>query len=157
MKYLLVGIVLATLSFQAINALKCMQGIEATKGNNNQDKNNNQRNEKPLEVTECGAATAVASTALLALVKPSSFSIPNGGYKCYHLKYEEKNSDASTIIKGCIYSSINVCDGKFSSSNINEVFCSQCDIDSCNSGGRFGFDMKLLSLTLMALVAFLLK
>ncbi|XP_058451913.1 uncharacterized protein LOC131430736 [Malaya genurostris] len=155
MKYLLVGIVLALLSFQAIDALKCMQGIEATKGNS-QDKNNNQKNEKPLEVTECGAATAVASTALLALVKPSSFNIPTGGYKCYHLKYEEKNSEASTIIKGCIYSSVDVCDGKFSSSNLNEVFCSQCDIDSCNSGGRFGLDWKLLSLILTALVAYLL-
>ncbi|XP_053695079.1 uncharacterized protein LOC128742674 [Sabethes cyaneus] len=153
MKYLAVGVILAALSFQAIDALKCMQGIDAKKNNGNEA----QKSDKPLEITECGAATAVASTALLALVKPNSLTIPSGGYKCYHLKYQEKNSESSTIIKGCIYSSLNVCDGKFSSSNINEVFCSQCDEDGCNSGGRFGFDLKLLGLTLAALVAYLLQ
>lgn len=155
MKYLAVGIVLAALSFQAIDALKCMQGIEAKK--DNPGKEAEKKDERPLEITECGAATAIASTALLAVVKPSSLSIPSGNYKCYHLKYQEKNSESSTIIKGCIYSSLNVCDGKFSSNNINEVFCSQCDADGCNSGGRFVFDLKLLALTLAALVAYMLK
>ncbi|XP_055639449.1 uncharacterized protein LOC129777383 [Toxorhynchites rutilus septentrionalis] len=153
MKLFVVGVILTTVSFQAINALNCMQGIEIRKGENNEM----QKSDKPLEITECGVTSAVASTALLFTVKPSSMSIPSGDYKCYHLKYEEKNSDTSTIIKGCIYNSLNVCDGKFSSSNTKESFCSQCDMDGCNTGGRFAFDFKLLGLTLSALMAYLLK
>lgn len=113
--------------------------------------------EKMPELTECGISTAVASTALLFAVKPSTISIPSGDYKCYHLKYDETNSETSTIIKGCIYSSLNVCDGKFSSSNTKESFCSQCNEDGCNSGGRFGLSFKLLGLSLVALLAFLLN
>lgn len=113
--------------------------------------------EKMPELTECGISTAVASTALLFAVKPSTISIPSGDYKCYHLKYDETNSETSTIIKGCIYSSLNVCDGKFSSSNTKESFCSQCNEDGCNSGERFGLSFKLLGLSLVALLAFLLN
>lgn len=131
-----------------------MQGIEVSKGDNN---NEVQRSDESLKITECGAQSALASTALLFAVKPNTISFPSGDYKCYHLKYEEKNSDASTIIKGCIYNSLNVCDGKFTSSDTKEAFCSQCNMDGCNSGGRFTFDFKLLCLTLVTLVAFLLK
>lgn len=154
MKRFIVGIVLASVCIQAISALQCMQGIEVKKAGNS---NEAQKNEKPLEITECGAGTALASTALLFTVKPSTISFPSGDYKCYHLKYDEKNSEASTIIKGCIYKSLNVCDGKFTSDNIQEAFCSQCDMDGCNSAGRYGFDLKLLGLTLVAIVTYLLK
>lgn len=154
MKYMIAGVVLATVCIQAIGALQCMQGIEVKKAGNS---NEVQKNEKPLEITECGAGTALASTALLFTVKPSTISFPSGDYKCYHLKYDEKNSEASTIIKGCIYKSLNVCDGKFSSDNIQEAFCSQCDMDGCNSAGRYGFDLKLLGLTLIAIASYLLK
>lgn len=153
MKFFIVGVILATLSFQAINALQCMQGIEVRKGSSNEV----QKNEKPLEITECGAASAVASTGLLFTVKPSTISLPSGDYKCYHLKYQEKNEDSATIIKGCIYKSLNVCDGKFSSNNIEEAFCSQCDEDGCNSGNRYGLNLKVLSLTLVALLAYFFK
>ncbi|XP_055640238.1 uncharacterized protein LOC129777787 [Toxorhynchites rutilus septentrionalis] len=153
MKLIAIGVILATIGFNAINALKCMQGIEVSKGDNNEV----QKSDNPLEITECGATAAVSSTALLFAVKPSIISFPSGDYKCYHLKYEEKNSDTSTIIKGCIYNSLNVCDGKYSSSNTKESFCSQCDMDGCNSGERFAFDFKLLGLTLVALVAYLVK
>lgn len=155
MKYLIVGVVLAAVSIQTISALQCMQGAEVKQAGGNS--NEAQKNEKPLEVTECGAASALASTALLFAVKPSTISFPSGDYKCYHLKYDEKNSESSTVIKGCIYKSLNVCDGKFTSDNIREVFCSQCDVDGCNSAGRYGVDMKLLGLTLLAVVAYLLK
>lgn len=155
MKYLIVGVVLATVCIHAISALQCMQGLEVKKAGGNS--NEAQKNEKPLTVTECGAGTALASTALLFTVKPSTISFPSGDYKCYHLKYDEKNSESSTIIKGCIYKSLNVCDGKFSSENVKEAFCSQCDMDGCNSGGRYGFDLKLLGFTLAAIVSYLLK
>lgn len=156
MKYLIVGVVLATVSIQTISALQCMQGVEVKQAGNGGN-SAQQKNEKPLEVTECGAATALASTALLFAVKPSSISFPSGDYKCYHLKYDEKNSESSTVIKGCIYKSLNVCDGKFSSDNIQEAFCSQCDMDGCNSAGRYGVDLKVLGLTLVAVLAYLLK
>lgn len=157
MKVFILGVVLATISFQAVSALKCMQGMELT--GQVGDKSTKQEDAKPLEIQECGVTTAVASTALLFTVKPSTISFPSGDYKCYHLKYEQKKDDAvvSHIIKGCIYSSVNVCDGKFSSEKTSEAFCSQCDMDGCNSGGRFGFDFKLLGLTFAALVAYLLK
>uniref|UniRef100_T1D565 Putative 12-14 kDa mosquito protein n=1 Tax=Psorophora albipes TaxID=869069 RepID=T1D565_9DIPT len=154
MKYFTVAVILATLSVQAASALKCMQGIEVVQKNS---KETAQKEEKLPEITECGALTAVASTALLFTVKPSTISFPSGDYKCYHLKYDEKNNDASTIIKGCIYKSLDVCDGKFSTDGVKEAFCSQCNEDGCNSGGRFGFDLKLLGLTLAAVVAYLLK
>lgn len=154
MKVFIVGVVLATIGFQSISALKCMQGIEMEK---NGAKAEQKEKEKMPELTECGISTAVASTALLFAVKPSTISIPSGDYKCYHLKYDETNSETSTIIKGCIYSSLNVCDGKFSSSNTKESFCSQCNEDGCNSGGRFGLSFKLLGLSLVALLAFLLN
>lgn len=155
MNRLIVGVVLATLCIQAISALKCMQGIEVK----NADKQSSeaQKNEKPLEITECGAGTALASTALLFTVKPSVISFPSGDYKCYHLKYDVKNSESSTIIKGCIYKSLNVCDGKFSLDNIHEGFCSQCEVDGCNTAGRYGFDLKLLGLTVSIIAAYLLK
>lgn len=138
----------------AINALQCMQGVEVKQAGSGKE---TQQKEKPLEVTECGAATALASTALLFAVKPSSITFPSGDYKCYHLKYDEKNSESSTIVKGCIYKSLNVCDGKFTSDNIRESFCSQCDMDGCNSAGRYGIDLKLLGLTMVAAIAYLLK
>ncbi|XP_065076046.1 uncharacterized protein LOC135699681 [Ochlerotatus camptorhynchus] len=153
MKYLIVGVVLATVCIQAISALKCMQGIEVKADNSN----GVQKNEKPLDIEECGAGTTLASAALLFTAKPSSISFPSGDYKCYHLKYNQKNSELSTIIKGCIYKSLDVCDGKFSSDNVQESFCSQCDMDACNSAGRYGFDLKLLGLTLVAIVTYLLK
>lgn len=146
--------ILATIGFQSITALKCMQGIEVEK---NGAKAEQKDKEKMPEITECGVATAVASTALLFAVKPSTISIPSGDYKCYHLKYEENNSDTSTIIKGCIYSSLNVCDGKFSSSGTKESFCSQCNEDGCNSGERFGLSFKLFGLTMVAVLAYLLN
>lgn len=129
-----------------------MQGVEVEK---NGAKAEQKDKEKMPEITECGITTAVASTALLFAVKPSTISIPSGDYKCYHLKYEDKNSDASTIIKGCIYSSLNVCDGKFTSKKTNEVFCSQCSEDGCNSGGRFGSSLKLVGLAVV--IAYLVR
>lgn len=150
----IVGLVLAMVGFQAISGLKCMQGAEIEK---NDGKSEQKDKEKMPEVTECGVTTAVASTALLFAVKPNTISLPSGDYKCYHLKYAEKNSESSTIIKGCIYQSVDVCDGKFSSGNVNEVFCSQCKEDGCNSGGRFGLSFKLLGLAMLAMVAYLLQ
>ncbi|XP_062555770.1 uncharacterized protein LOC134220681 [Armigeres subalbatus] len=155
MKYLIVGVILAVGSIQTISALQCMQGVEVKQGSGNS--NGAQKNEKPLEITECGLTTVAASTAFLFAVKPSSITFPSGDYKCYHLKYDEKNSESSTIVKGCIYKSLNVCDGKFSSDNVQEAFCSQCDTDACNSSGRYGFDLKLLGLTLVSVIAYLLK
>ncbi|EDS36727.1 14.5 kDa salivary peptide [Culex quinquefasciatus] len=151
MKVFIVGVILATIGFQSITALKCMQGVEVEK---NGAKAEQKDKEKMPEITECGITTAVASTALLFAVKPSTISIPSGDYKCYHLKYEENNSETSTIIKGCIYSSLNVCDGKFSSSNTKESFCSQCTEDGCNSGERFGLSFKLLGLTVVTMLAY---
>ncbi|XP_039433804.1 uncharacterized protein LOC120416186 [Culex pipiens pallens] len=143
MKVLTVSMIVTSICFQTIAALWCMQGATVDK---NGDKSTGNEVEKMPEVAECGAGVALASTALLFAVKPNTISFPSGDYKCYHLKYEDKNSDASTIIKGCIYSSLNVCDGKFTSKKTNEVFCSQCSEDGCNSGGRFGSSLTLLSL-----------
>lgn len=97
MKVFIVGVILATIGFQSIAALKCMQGVEVEK---NGGKAEQKGKEKVPELTECGVTTAVASTALLFAVKPSTISIPSGDYKCYHLKYDENNSETSTIIKG---------------------------------------------------------
>ncbi|XP_062564251.1 uncharacterized protein LOC134227057 [Armigeres subalbatus] len=155
MKYLVVGVITAVISINTISALQCMQGVEVKQASGNS--NGAQKQEKPLEIMECGAATALASTALLFAVKPSTISFPSGDYKCYHLKYDEKNSESSTIIKGCIYKSLNVCDGKFTSENIREAFCSQCDLDACNSAGRYGIDLKLLGLIVVSVIAFLMK
>lgn len=154
MKVFIVGVVLVSIGFQSIAALKCMQGVEVEK---NGGKAEQKDKEKLPEVTECGVTAAISSTALLFAVKPSTISIPSGDYKCYHLKYEENNSETSTIIKGCIYSSLNVCDGKFSSSNTKEAFCSQCNEDGCNSGERFGLSFKLLGMTVVAVLAYLLN
>uniref|UniRef100_A0A1Q3F0L6 Putative conserved secreted protein n=1 Tax=Culex tarsalis TaxID=7177 RepID=A0A1Q3F0L6_CULTA len=147
MKVLHVGVIVTSICFQTISALWCMQGAIVDKHGDKSTSGNEV--EKMPEVAECGAAVALASTALLFAVKPNTISFPSGDYKCYHLKYEDKNSDASTIIKGCIYSSLNVCDGKFTSKKTNEVFCSQCSEDGCNAAGRFGSNFQLLGLTMV--------
>ncbi|XP_055605278.1 uncharacterized protein LOC129753488 [Uranotaenia lowii] len=154
MKLYLVGVLLAAIGIQATFALKCMQGVEVMK--NGEQVKDSDKNKTP-EITECNAASALASTGFLIAIKPSTISFPSGNYNCYHLKYTEKDSDSSTIIKGCIYKSIQVCDGKFTTDKVSEQFCSQCEADGCNAAGRFGIDLKLLGLTFAALVAYLLK
>uniref|UniRef100_A0A182STZ9 Protein sleepless n=1 Tax=Anopheles maculatus TaxID=74869 RepID=A0A182STZ9_9DIPT len=154
MKLFLVSAFFFLASFQAVRALRCMQGIEIVLPS---DASTDKDKEKMPEYTECGIGSAGISAASLLALKPNTAAFPSTDYKCYHLRIEESDSKKATIVKGCIYKAQNVCDGKFKADSIREVFCSQCDQDECNSALRFASNWKMLSLTLFTIVCFFMK
>ncbi|XP_058130607.1 uncharacterized protein LOC131289079 [Anopheles ziemanni] len=152
MKLIILGLCILLGCIHATQALRCMQGLEVENGNE-------KKQEKPAnpEFTECTVTSTALSAASLLLVKSNTISFPSSEYKCYHLRYEEKNTKVATIVKGCIYKSQDVCDGKFKTDTVSEVFCSQCNEDECNSSIRFASDWKILGLTMFAILAYLMQ
>uniref|UniRef100_A0A182QIS3 Protein sleepless n=1 Tax=Anopheles farauti TaxID=69004 RepID=A0A182QIS3_9DIPT len=153
MKLFLIGACFFMASFNAAQALRCLQGTEVVSPDAPAEK----EKEKVPEFTECGLLSAGSSAAALLALKPNTATLPSTDYKCYHLRIEETQSKKATILKGCIYKAQNVCDGKFKVDTIQEVFCSQCDQDECNSALRFASNWKILSLTIFTIVCFFMK
>ncbi|KFB43714.1 hypothetical protein ZHAS_00011446 [Anopheles sinensis] len=133
------------------NSAGSLRGLELENGNDKKQE------ERIPEFTECGLGSATISAGSLLLVKPSTLSWPSTEYKCFHLRYEEANTKAASILKGCIYKNQDVCDGKFKSDTVSEVFCSQCNQDECNSAIRFASDWKILGLTIFAILGYLMQ
>ncbi|EAU75738.3 AGAP001174-PA [Anopheles gambiae str. PEST] len=154
MKLFLLSVFFFLASFQAAQALRCMQGTEIVLPS---DDSAEKDKDKVPEFTECSILTTGASAASLLVLKPNTATLPSTDYKCYHLRIEESESKKATIVKGCIYKAQNVCDGKFKVDTVREVFCSQCDQDECNSAHRFASNWKILSLTLFTILCLFMK
>lgn len=151
MKVLAVGVILASICFQTISALRCIQvGL----GENAREGNSSLIIEEPKPI-ECTLGDALLTSAAMMALMPGSINIPYGSYECYHLTFEEKESGAVGTFKGCTFASLNFCDRKVVLDDVREVFCSQCSEDYCNSGRRFG-SCSFTVIGLIMLLAFLL-
>ncbi|XP_058117713.1 uncharacterized protein LOC131289076 [Anopheles ziemanni] len=149
MKLIILSLCILLTNIYATQALRCMQGGKFTDGSISLVWGRH-------EITECNMASTAISAINLLLIKPSTVSFPSDEYKCYHLRYEDVNKIAG-IFKGCIYKNQDVCDGVYKGDTFTEVFCSQCNEDECNSSIRFASDWKILSLTMFAILTYLMQ
>lgn len=86
------------------------------------------------QLVECDALTAGAGMALLLMLKPSIQVIPSTNYQCYTLVAEQKLNNYKTVIKSCIYDTVQVCDG--TPLNSEQKQCKSCIEDGCNGSNQ---------------------